>query len=155
MVGAGWVCAGQTMTSAMTSAAWYDDAACCLPADATSEQIRQRTEIFFPGHSAYIHPEAALMCRGCPVREPCLEAGMREFGVWSGTSQRDRVWITRNGGVRPLPAPLPGHGSDIAYQRHRRHHEAPCASCKAAHAREVTAWKARQVSEPDDLEMTP
>jgi len=35
---------------------------------------------------------AKAVCAGCPVREECLEAGMREpRGVWGGLTARERV----------------------------------------------------------------
>lgn len=47
-------------------------------------------ELFFPlaGHDA---KEAKAVCRTCPVKEPCYEAGRDEyFGVWGGTTRKER-----------------------------------------------------------------
>jgi WhiB family transcriptional regulator, redox-sensing transcriptional regulator len=38
--------------------------------------------------------EAQRVCDGCVVREPCLEAGLGEFGVWGGVSERQRKRIS-------------------------------------------------------------
>jgi WhiB family redox-sensing transcriptional regulator len=59
--------------------AWHAQAAC-----------RGRgPELFFPpsGEDGVL---AKAICARCPVREPCLEAGARELGVWGGTSERER-----------------------------------------------------------------
>lgn len=49
-------------------------------------------EIFFPdrGESGR---EAKLVCKGCEVRQECLEFAMRnreKFGVWGGLSENER-----------------------------------------------------------------
>lgn len=44
---------------------------------------------FEAAHEA--HDAAVALCGTCPVREPCAEAGASErFGVWAGTSPRER-----------------------------------------------------------------
>lgn len=63
-----------------TDHAWHADAA-CLGAD---------PEVFFPVKGGTVDAAIAI-CQGCPVREPCKEAGRDElYGVWGGTSVEDR-----------------------------------------------------------------
>lgn len=42
--------------------------------------------------------EAVAMCRRCPVRRVCLEAAIERgewFGVWGGTTERERRRLIR------------------------------------------------------------
>lgn len=41
--------------------------------------------------------EAKKVCRRCPVREQCLALALesREWGVWGGTTERDRARLRR------------------------------------------------------------
>ena len=44
--------------------------------------------------------DAKAVCRGCPVREDCLEyamANVEKFGVWGGLSERERRRLRRAG----------------------------------------------------------
>jgi len=64
-------------------------------------------ELFFPAGStgdAIDHIEAAkAVCRGCPVREHCLEFAFetnQESGIWGGSSEDERrrlrkAWLAR------------------------------------------------------------
>lgn len=55
--------------------------------------------IFFPERGQPTWP-AKLVCAECPVREPCLEAGMREHqGIWGGLSERERRKLRRQRAV--------------------------------------------------------
>jgi WhiB family redox-sensing transcriptional regulator len=50
------------------------------------------TEVFFPGRGEAVAP-IKLICNVCPVVKPCLEYAMKsgeKFGVWGGTSERER-----------------------------------------------------------------
>jgi len=53
-------------------------------------------ELFFPigttGPSLAQIEQAKNVCRRCPVREPCLQAGIEggETGIWGGTTSTDR-----------------------------------------------------------------
>lgn len=66
---------------------WIDEAAC-------------RTvdpELFFPGHGAS-NREGLAVCARCPVRDPCLEQALatgETYGIWGGTTERDRRSIRR------------------------------------------------------------
>jgi WhiB family redox-sensing transcriptional regulator len=54
-------------------------------------------EIFFPERGESTR-EAKAICRGCGVREECLEyalAAVEKFGIWGGLSERERRRIRR------------------------------------------------------------
>jgi len=54
-------------------------------------------DLFFPERGASTK-EAKAVCRGCVVREDCLEyalANGEKFGIWGGLSERERRKIRR------------------------------------------------------------
>jgi WhiB family redox-sensing transcriptional regulator len=54
-------------------------------------------DLFFPERGASTR-EAQEVCRGCVVREDCLEyalANGEKFGIWGGLSERERRKIRR------------------------------------------------------------
>ena len=54
-------------------------------------------DLFFPERGASTK-EAKAVCRGCVVREECLEyalANGEKFGIWGGLSERERRRIRR------------------------------------------------------------
>jgi WhiB family transcriptional regulator, redox-sensing transcriptional regulator len=54
-------------------------------------------DLFFPERGASTK-EAKAVCRGCVVREHCLEyalANGEKFGIWGGLSERERRRIRR------------------------------------------------------------
>jgi WhiB family redox-sensing transcriptional regulator len=54
-------------------------------------------ELFFPERGAS-NREAKEVCRGCVVREDCLEfaiANSEKFGIWGGMSERERRRVRR------------------------------------------------------------
>lgn len=54
-------------------------------------------ELFFPERGASTR-EAKEVCRGCVVREQCLEFALQngeKFGIWGGLSERERRRIRR------------------------------------------------------------
>ncbi len=66
---------------------WQDDAN-CLGVD---------PDLFFPERGASTR-EAKEVCRGCVVREQCLEFALQngeKFGIWGGMSERERRRIRR------------------------------------------------------------
>jgi WhiB family redox-sensing transcriptional regulator len=68
---------------------WRDDAAC----NGTDP------EIFFPTRGADVAAARAI-CSTCPVFDPCWQAGLYEkFGIWAGTSERERRRIRRRLGI--------------------------------------------------------
>ena len=76
-----------TDTGAVVAGAWQDEAN-CLGVD---------PDLFFPERGASTR-EAKEVCRGCVVREECLEfalANGEKFGIWGGMSERERRRIRR------------------------------------------------------------
>lgn len=54
-------------------------------------------DLFFPDRGESLEP-AKRVCRGCPVQVACLDhalAGNEKFGVWGGTSERERRRLRR------------------------------------------------------------
>lgn len=54
-------------------------------------------DLFFPERGASTK-EAKAVCRGCVVREDCLEYALQngeKFGIWGGMSERERRRIRR------------------------------------------------------------
>jgi WhiB family transcriptional regulator, redox-sensing transcriptional regulator len=54
-------------------------------------------EIFYSGEPEDTRA-AIRMCRSCPVRRPCFEAAVdrgEQFGVWGGTTERERRRVIR------------------------------------------------------------
>ena len=49
---------------------------------------------------------AKTICAQCPLRMKCLDWAIarEEFGVWGGTTARERAAIRRERGVRLVPA---------------------------------------------------
>lgn len=71
----------------LTRPSWHAQAAC----------HGQGTARFFPELGATAE-EARPVCAGCPVRQPCLEAGLadpRAQGVWGGTTFTERRRLRR------------------------------------------------------------
>ncbi|MFM1838298.1 MAG: WhiB family transcriptional regulator [Ilumatobacteraceae bacterium] len=67
--------------------AWQDQAN-CLGVD---------PDLFFPERGASTR-EAKEVCRGCEVRQQCLEyalANGEKFGIWGGLSERERRRLRR------------------------------------------------------------
>ena len=79
-------------------------------------------DLFFPERGASTR-EAKEVCRGCVVREDCLEyalANGEKFGIWGGLSERERRRLRRaramsrraaasaSSGAEPLKAGLHG-----------------------------------------------
>jgi len=67
--------------------AWQDYAN-CLGVD---------PDLFFPERGASTR-EAKEVCRGCVVRDDCLEYALQngeKFGIWGGMSERERRRIRR------------------------------------------------------------
>ena len=66
----------------------WQDMANCLGVD---------PDLFFPERGASTR-EAKEVCRGCVVRDDCLEyalANGEKFGIWGGMSERERRRIRR------------------------------------------------------------
>lgn len=68
-------------------APWTVDAAC----------KDKPQELFYPTRGEEVGL-AKEICAGCPVRQPCLDYALdngERFGVWGGTSERERRRIRR------------------------------------------------------------
>jgi len=66
----------------------WQDQANCLGVD---------PDLFFPERGASTR-EAKEVCRGCVVREECLEYALsngEKFGIWGGMSERERRRVRR------------------------------------------------------------
>jgi WhiB family redox-sensing transcriptional regulator len=78
-------------------------------ARAVCPSVPNAEALFFPEHRGRIAngadpcAEAKAICRRCPVQAACLEYGMGEsFGVWGGSSPRDRRRLRRERRLRRL-----------------------------------------------------
>ena len=62
-------------------------------------------ELFYAEGNAAI-ADAKSHCAVCPVRPECLEWAIsrEEFGVWGGTTARERAALRRERGMRLMPA---------------------------------------------------
>jgi WhiB family redox-sensing transcriptional regulator len=62
-------------------------------------------ELFYAESGSAI-VRAKSFCASCDVRERCLEWAIRreEFGVWGGTTARERAALRRERGLRLVPA---------------------------------------------------
>jgi WhiB family redox-sensing transcriptional regulator len=73
-----------------------------LEAEVRAWQVRANCmgvdpDLFFPERGASTR-EAKEVCRGCVVREDCLEYALsnsEKFGIWGGLSERERRRIRR------------------------------------------------------------
>lgn len=74
--------------------------ACRPPANATAKERRRIAQLFYPGPGENAD-EAKRICAACPVRRPCLEWALAnaEFGIWGGTSERERRRINKQRGA--------------------------------------------------------
>ena len=77
---------------------WLAGLANCLGVD---------PDLFFPERGASTR-EAKEVCRGCVVREDCLEYALtnsEKFGIWGGMSERERRRIRRQRAGPPAAGP--------------------------------------------------
>jgi len=76
----------------------WQDMANCLGVD---------PDLFFPERGASTR-EAKEVCRGCVVRDDCLEYALvngEKFGIWGGMSERERRRIRRQRALARAAAP--------------------------------------------------
>lgn len=110
--------------------AWQADARCA----------EYSTDQFFPAEegSTLRHvAKAKAICAGCSVKKECLEYALENgehFGVWGGTSERDRRALRRDRQGLVFPEEI-FHGTLAGYEKHKRLHESPCNDCRLAHNR--------------------
>lgn len=62
-------------------------------------------DLFYAEGAAAV-ARAKGVCGACPVRDRCLEWALtrEEFGVWGGTTARERAAMRRQRGLRLMPA---------------------------------------------------
>jgi WhiB family redox-sensing transcriptional regulator len=87
-----YVMAGET--NIVTTLYGEDDKAWQIQANCTGAD----PDLFFPERGAS-QREAKEICRGCVVREDCLDyalANGEKFGVWGGLSERERRRVRRS-----------------------------------------------------------
>lgn len=55
-------------------------------------------DLFFPDEGELPSPRAEALCRGCPIRQGCLEYAIahHEEGYWGGMTEAQRNAITGN-----------------------------------------------------------
>jgi WhiB family redox-sensing transcriptional regulator len=66
----------------------------------------QDTDLFYPEVGGGTVAKAKQICRGCPVREPCLEYALQQedpHGIWGGLSPSEREELLKLRG--PIAAP--------------------------------------------------
>jgi hypothetical protein len=82
---------------------------------------------------------AIALCKGCPVRQACLDAalaaegmvaGKQRFGIWGGLTPGQRARLRPPS--RPTGRVLQPCGTEAAYRRHLRANETACEPCLAA-----------------------
>lgn len=91
---------------------------------------------WYPGKDEAGHPTkhnspAKDTCRGCPVRQECLEYALDNcevHGIWGGMSERQRKRLR---GERRAVSKC---GTEAGYRRHRYYGQPQCGECLAAHA---------------------
>lgn len=128
---------------------WFDQAACQSYAERMGGPARDR--IFFPARGETT-TKARQICAECPVSDQCLEWALvtgQKYGVWAGTSERQRRVLRRerglNVGGRPL-TPI-DHGTQAGYAAHLRRLETACDPCREAHRAYVAEYdRLRSVS---------
>lgn len=62
------------------------------------------TLLFFPDHASDVDADVLRLCASCPVRQQCAEVALANpsvYGIWGGTTERQRAQIRREMGVEP------------------------------------------------------
>lgn len=75
-------------------------------------------DLFFPERGASTR-EAKEVCRGCVVREDCLEFALsngEKFGIWGGMSERERRRVRRQRALERESARIRLAEQDVAVQ---------------------------------------
>ena len=89
---------------------------------------RRRPDLFFD-----CEPSAArAICRTCPVASPCAEfaiAHRLSFGIWGGTTGREREAIAKERGITWEPDPEPARAV-CSCGRWARPQRTMCTACQ-------------------------
>lgn len=107
-------------------------------------------EWFFPTRGEDT-TQAKAICAECSVRQECLDYAVRngeKFGIWGGTSERERRNIRRQRGIRfsNNGRGVAECGTNAGYMRHRGRKEPSCAACLEAHSAYGQATKAARLA---------
>lgn len=91
-------------------------------------------DAFFPDTQGENSKEAKSICNACEVKEPCLQYALRrsEWGIWGGTTARERQIMRRSLGIRLTPEPIRDHGTEAGARAHYRRREPLCDPCRRA-----------------------
>lgn len=76
----------------------YDELLNAIDDEGGVVPCQQWPDLFFPDKGGTSEP-AKELCQGCPVMLQCLEYALQsneEFGVWGGTTFRERKRIKQN-----------------------------------------------------------
>lgn len=93
------------------------------------------SELFFPEHQGKSPRAAKRICAVCPVQAECLEYALQhreQFGVWGGTTERERRRMRPRQPRRPATHCARGH----SYAKTGRRGDAGCAEYKRISDRE-------------------
>lgn len=117
----------------LTGTEWMDDGA-CRDVD---------PELFFPARAVDTEP-AKRVCRGCPVREACLEYAVAErvvFGIWGGTTERQRRRLRREARVAGMThaTRCEDCGAPFAHEHHSARYCSAVCRNRASRARRRVA----------------
>ena len=113
-----------TGVSSLAGAPFRSSLAACRGIDA---------DLFHPDRGVST-AEAKAVCMSCAVRAECLEFALQnveKFGVWGGTSERERRRLRRERGISET-RPRPPCGTTAGYSAHQRYREDACQACKDA-----------------------
>lgn len=114
--------------------AWAEDAAC----------RGYDLDMFFTDSKGGV-ARAKRICAGCPVREECLDEGLRaedgsRYGIYGGLTPDERTELVGSHAAAPKPKPRTGGkplapcGTRGAYDRHKRLGEPVDEVCAEAYA---------------------
>lgn len=94
------------------------------------------TERFFPEHQGRsVEVNRTLeLCRGCEVVVQCRDWAVRnnEYGIWGGTTEKQRRDIRRGLGLHTPVLDRIDHGAPSGARAHYRLGERPCGLCARA-----------------------
>lgn len=87
-----------------SSLPWYERGAC----------LGMNPNLFFPKRGEKIPEEVAEACSSCIVRKECETAGLGEYGIWGGLSERARRQVRRRAAKEQSIDDAPTHEDDLS-----------------------------------------